>query len=93
VVPDPGTEVYQFTGAMLIEPGTASPPANASTPGGVQSAADPVDLATGLLTGTHTDLAIADTLPISVTPVVSAERHRGTLRPGGCARRVRSGGL
>jgi YD repeat-containing protein len=67
VVPDPGTEVYQFTGAMLIEPGTAPPPANASTPGGVQSAADPVDLATGLLTGTHTDLAIADTLPISVT--------------------------
>jgi YD repeat-containing protein len=59
--------VYQFTGAMLIEPGTAPPPAVASTPGGIQSAADPVDLATGLLTGSHTDLAISDTLPISVT--------------------------
>ncbi|MFF4594178.1 RHS repeat-associated core domain-containing protein [Amycolatopsis sp. NPDC001319] len=67
VVPDAGTEVYQFTGAMLIEPGTAPPPQVASKPGGVVSAADPVDLATGLLTGTHTDLALDDTLPISIT--------------------------
>ncbi|MET9259497.1 RHS repeat-associated core domain-containing protein [Amycolatopsis sp. NPDC004079] len=66
VVPDAGTEVYQFTGAMLIEPGTAPPPPVASKPGGVVSAADPVDLATGLLTGSHTDLAVNDTLPLAI---------------------------
>lgn len=66
VVPDAGTEVYQFTGAMLIEPGTPPPPAVASKPGGIVSAADPVDLATGLLTGTQTDLAVDDTLPIAI---------------------------
>jgi RHS repeat-associated protein len=67
VVPDKGTEVYQFTGAMLIEPGTAPPPDVAPMPGGGATGADPVDLGTGLLTDTHTDLSIDDTLPISVT--------------------------
>ncbi|RJQ92367.1 hypothetical protein D5S19_00970 [Amycolatopsis panacis] len=66
VVPDAGTEVYQFTGAMLIGPGTAPPPPVASKPGGIVSAADPVDLATGLLTGTRTDLAVQDTLPLAI---------------------------
>ncbi|BCJ55405.1 hypothetical protein Asp14428_68800 [Actinoplanes sp. NBRC 14428] len=67
VEPDKGTEVYQFTGAMLITPGAAPPPAVAPTPGGSVRAADPVDLRTGLLIDEHTDLAVDDVLPLNLT--------------------------
>ncbi|WP_326943784.1 IPT/TIG domain-containing protein [Amycolatopsis sp. NBC_01307] len=67
VVPDPGTEVYQFTGAMLIEPGVDAPPDAAPAPGGDTVGGDPVDLGSGLLSDTHTDLTVSDTLPIGVT--------------------------
>ena len=66
VEPDKGTEVYQFTGAMLITPGAAAPPAVAPTPGGSVRAADPVDLRTGLLIDEHTDLTIDDVLPLNL---------------------------
>ncbi|MFC7529313.1 RHS repeat-associated core domain-containing protein [Actinoplanes sp. GCM10030250] len=67
VTPDKGTEVYQFTGAMLITPGEDAPPeAQPATAGGA-SGGDPVDLGTGLLVDEHTDLALDDVMPISVT--------------------------
>ncbi|GGK81462.1 hypothetical protein GCM10012284_14360 [Mangrovihabitans endophyticus] len=67
VVPDPGTEVYQFTGAMLITPGTDPPPAAAPAAGGGASGADPVDLGSGLIVDRHTDLTLSDVMPVSVT--------------------------
>jgi len=67
VVPDEGTEVYQFTGAMLIDPAAAPPPENAEELGETKWGGDPVNLATGLLTNTTTDLAISDTISISST--------------------------
>ncbi|HET6484330.1 MAG TPA: DUF6531 domain-containing protein [Actinoplanes sp.] len=67
VVPDRKTEVYQFTGAMLITPGVDAPPVQAPKPGGGAMDADPVDLGSGLLVDTQTDLAVDDVLPIGVT--------------------------
>ncbi len=67
VVPDKGTEVYQFTGAMLIQPAGAAPPPTGPPPGGDATGADPVDLATGLMIGSQTDLRLDDTVPISVS--------------------------
>jgi RHS repeat-associated protein len=67
VTPNAGTEVYQFTGAMLISPGTDAPPQVAPVPGNDFQGGDPVDLATGVLATSQTDLTVTDTLPISVT--------------------------
>ncbi|MEU7903379.1 RHS repeat-associated core domain-containing protein [Actinoplanes sp. NPDC049118] len=67
VVPDPKTRVWSFTGAMFN---------SASRPGWLESIftdamdwldGDPVDLSTGRLTDSHTDLAVSDTFPIAVT--------------------------
>ncbi|GAA2532014.1 RHS repeat-associated core domain-containing protein [Winogradskya humida] len=66
VEPDKGTEVYQFTGAMLITPDTFAPPASYPQGSG-ERGADPVDLASGLLVDEETDLAAADVLPIDLT--------------------------
>ncbi|GAB1646586.1 RHS repeat-associated core domain-containing protein [Krasilnikovia sp. MM14-A1259] len=67
VQPDAKTVVYQFTGAMLVEPGVDPPPDIAPTPDGGTPGADPVDLGTGQLLDAHTDLTVPDTMPISVT--------------------------
>ena len=67
VVPDPGVEVYQFTGAMLITPGEDPPPPVGPQPGGQATDADPVDLGTGLLVDRATDLTVDDVLPIGIT--------------------------
>jgi len=77
VVPDASTEVYQFTGAMLIAPGTPAPPDNAAVPGEDTTAGDPVNLSTGLLVDTVTDLSIDDTIPISITRTY---QHSDTAR-------------
>ena len=76
VVPDPDVVLYEFTGAMLsplkppdtgpkpegCKPGCGGPPA----PSGGCSP-DPVDCSSGLFLVDHTDLAIEDIIPISVT--------------------------
>ncbi|BCJ55387.1 hypothetical protein Asp14428_68620 [Actinoplanes sp. NBRC 14428] len=67
VEPDKGTEVYQFTGAMLITPNTDPPPDVAPLAGGATFDGDPVDLRTGLVIDTHTDLSVDDVIPIGVT--------------------------
>ncbi|WP_285473472.1 RHS repeat-associated core domain-containing protein [Actinoplanes sp. NBRC 101535] len=67
VEPNKGTEVYQFTGAMLITPNTDEPPGLARLQGGSVLDGDPVDLRTGLIHDQHTDLIVDDIIPISVT--------------------------
>ena len=62
VVPDPGVEIYEFTGAMVEAPGTApgsGPPAGSRKTGG-----EPVDLSTGLFVYNHTDLALPGVIPL-----------------------------
>jgi RHS repeat-associated protein len=67
VEPDKGTEVYQFTGAMLITPGYDPPPAQAPVPGGGARGGDPVDLGSGLLVDERTDLVVDDVIPLALT--------------------------
>jgi RHS repeat-associated protein len=67
VEPNKGTEVYQFTGAMLITPGYDPPPAQAPVPGGGARGGDPVDLGSGLLVDERTDLVVDDVIPLGVT--------------------------
>ncbi|MFI1992876.1 IPT/TIG domain-containing protein [Actinoplanes sp. NPDC020271] len=67
VEPAKGTEVYQFTGAMLITPSADPPPSSAPAAGGGDYDGDPVDLNTGLIVDRHTDLTVDDLIPISVT--------------------------
>lgn len=64
IVPDPGVEVYEFTGAMAGGPGLGpdnGPPHPPKTGG------DPVDLYTGLFVLEKTDLALPDVIPIALT--------------------------
>ena len=63
VVPNPGVEIYEFTGAMVGTPPT--PPTGPN--GGGPDDGDPVDLHTGLFVYTKTDLALSDVIPISLT--------------------------
>ena len=63
IVPDAGTAIYEFTGAMIND--GQSPPADGPTPGG-PSDGDPVDLGTGLFVYEKTDLALPDVLPLNL---------------------------
>jgi YD repeat-containing protein len=68
VVPDPGTRVYKFTGAMIL--GGGSPPPGYSTPGkpGPKPLpADPVDPSTGVFVMHKTDLYLPDVVPLALT--------------------------
>jgi RHS repeat-associated protein len=47
-------------------PGTPPPPTNAPPPGGTSTGGDPVDLATGMLDDSETDLSVNDTIPLTV---------------------------
>ena len=81
VVPDPGVQIYEFTGAMVggpsLGPSAGNPASGGSTPsppGGPSgspsapgSGGDPVSLSTGLFDYTKTDLVISDVLPVSLT--------------------------
>lgn len=64
VVPDPGTVIYEFSGAMVSNPASNAPPP--ASPGG-KPGGDPVDLATGLLIHSKTDLVLSDVIPIALT--------------------------
>lgn len=68
VVPDPGVAIYEFTGAMVSSPSNAPPegPPLGGCEGNGQDG-DPVDCFTGLFLHTRTDLALAGTIPISLT--------------------------
>ncbi|HLZ07420.1 MAG TPA: DUF6531 domain-containing protein, partial [Chloroflexota bacterium] len=66
IVPNPGVEIYEFTGAMEGGPGLA--PSKGPKPGDPKrKGGDPVDLQTGLFVLEKTDLALSDVIPIAVT--------------------------
>ncbi|HEU4506847.1 MAG TPA: RHS repeat-associated core domain-containing protein [Pyrinomonadaceae bacterium] len=65
IIPDPGVVLYEFSGTMVATP-TLAPP-EAPKPCNPESACgEPVDAATGLFVYHKTDLALADTMPISL---------------------------
>jgi RHS repeat-associated protein len=63
IVPDPGVAIQEFTGAMVALPSTAP----GTWPVGGKKGGDPVDLGTGLFVLNQTDLALPDTISISLT--------------------------
>jgi RHS repeat-associated protein len=62
VIPDPGVEIYGFTGAMVSNPGNGPPdgPQSGNNDGG----GDPIDMGTGLFVYSKTDLILQDLIPI-----------------------------
>lgn len=66
IVPNPGVEIYGFTGAMVASPSFA--PARGPLPGNPASKdGEPVDLSTGLFIYNNVDLMVSDTIPINLT--------------------------
>ena len=64
VIPNPGVEIYQFTGAMY---GSASSAANSGrTAGDYSSGGDPVNLSSGLFVYDKTDLVLPDVIPLTL---------------------------
>jgi len=67
VVPDAKTKIWAFHGAMFNTPSLPPWLKNAIDEIAKAASGDPVDLGTGMMTDSHTDLVVQDTLPISVT--------------------------
>ncbi|MFD7658351.1 RHS repeat-associated core domain-containing protein [Actinosynnema sp. NPDC059797] len=67
VVPDEKTRLWTLDGAMFNTPGNPKPDKPWWQDLIDKLSGDPVDLSTGLLTDAHTDLGLADTVPISLT--------------------------
>lgn len=65
VIPNPGVEIYELSGAMVANPGLG--PQKGPNPGGSRKGGDPVDLGTGLLVYQKTDLSLSDVSPLSLT--------------------------
>jgi RHS repeat-associated protein len=67
VIPNPGVELYEFTGAMVGSPNAgphAGPPAGAG-PGSQDG--EPVDLSTGQFIYSKSDITLPDVIPIDLT--------------------------
>jgi len=64
VIPDPGVEVYGFTGAMVGAPSLAPPSPNPPPEPNCCLLGDPVDPSTGLLIQNHRDFFLPDVIPI-----------------------------
>jgi YD repeat-containing protein len=62
VVPDPGVEIYEFTGAMVSNPGNG--PSDGPQSGNNDGGGDPIDMGTGLFVYSKTDLILNDLIPI-----------------------------
>jgi RHS repeat-associated protein len=80
IVPNPGVAIYEFTGAMVANPSDAPP--SGPPPGDDQGqGGDPVNLATGLLVYSKTDLVVPDVIPLTLSrtyrPNDSASRSFG----------------
>ncbi|WP_338525219.1 RHS repeat-associated core domain-containing protein [Pseudomonas batumici] len=82
VIPGNGVGIYEFTGAMVSVPSLA-PAKNPTAGGGNQwpevassDKAEPVDTSTGLFTYPHTDLTVADTIPLTLTRTYLSEDTR-----------------
>ncbi|MGH7417468.1 MAG: RHS repeat domain-containing protein, partial [Candidatus Rokuibacteriota bacterium] len=65
IVPDAGVRLYELTGAMVASPSLA--PAEGPVPGAFATGGDPVDLGTGLLVVTNTDLALGGLVPMALS--------------------------
>jgi RHS repeat-associated protein len=65
IIPNPGVEIYEFTGAMVSNPGNS--PGDGPRPGSNDNGGDPVDLATGLFVYQKNDLVLPDLLPLALT--------------------------
>jgi RHS repeat-associated protein len=74
IVPDPDVFIYEFTGAMVGVPASASTIGGYA--GGFEKRSDPVDIATGQFVYTKTDLALPDILPIALTRTYIANDSR-----------------
>ncbi len=84
VVPEAGTRIYEFTGAMFNAGN--EPPANGPSPNGTPGG-DPVELATGLFVSQAVDLLLPGRVPLSATRVYRPRDSRsrsfgiGTTQP------------
>ena len=67
VVPDEKTKLWTFDGAMFNTGGNPKPDKPWWQDLLDKLSGDPVDLSTGLLTDSHTDLGLGDTLPVTLT--------------------------
>ncbi|MFL6138150.1 MAG: RHS repeat-associated core domain-containing protein, partial [Frankiaceae bacterium] len=65
VVPDPGVRVWEFSGAMINAGQSGAGKGPNGDPQGKDG--DPVDLGTGLLQMSKSDLALPDVMPIGIT--------------------------
>jgi YD repeat-containing protein len=65
IVPDPGVEIYEFSGAM-VGSGSAGPD-NQNPAGDPSDDGDPVKLSSGLFVYQKTDLVLPDVIPLSLT--------------------------
>jgi YD repeat-containing protein len=74
IVPDAGVVLYEFSGAMIASPSSAPP--EGPPPGSCCRGGDPVDLSTGLFLNENTDLALADSIAVTLTRTY---RQRDTL--------------
>jgi RHS repeat-associated protein len=66
VIPNPGVVLYEFTGAMVANPGDA-PPVGPPPGDNTGTGGDPVNLSTGLFVYTKTDLVVPDVIPLSLS--------------------------
>jgi RHS repeat-associated protein len=64
IIPGPGVEIYQFTGAMVGSP--ASAPGTGGTAGDSSNGGDPVNLSSGLFVYQKTDLVLPDVIPLTL---------------------------
>ena len=62
IVPDPGVRIYEFTGAMVA---SQQNPVKTGDCQGISGA--PVDCSTGTLIESHTDMTLADVIPLKLT--------------------------
>lgn len=62
IIPDPGVEIYEFTGAMVSNPGNG--PGDGPRPGNHDKNGEPVDLGTGLFVYNKVDLELPDVIPL-----------------------------
>jgi RHS repeat-associated protein len=67
VVPDKDVRVYEFNGSMINSGLLTGPDTGPNQDYRGWGDGDPVDLGTGLLVDTHTDLFLPDVMPISMT--------------------------
>lgn len=65
IIPNPGVEIYEFTGAMVANPGNAPP--DGPNPGDPNKDGEPVDLGTGLFVYQKTDLTLPDLITLKLT--------------------------